>query len=182
MDRRIRIAVVIINYKTLQLVINSLALLFSELDHDHDKVIIVDNASNDGSIEKIITHIELENWTGWIAVIPSSVNGGFSAGNNIGIGHIQAKYYLLLNSDAWVLPGIINTMLNAIEKNLKVGLVGPRLEWENGKQQVSCFYKATPLTIFLNATNTGIVTKLFSLLAFMKLQFQQISELNLLNG
>ncbi len=161
---QMRLVVVIINYKTPDLVIGALGSLESEIHYEKDKVVVVDNASNDGSLDKISAYIKKRKWTDWIDIIASPVNGGFSAGNNLGFEHMQAKYYLLLNGDAWVHPKSISTMIKTMEKEKYLGLVGPRIEWEDGTQQVSCFHNVTPSASFLNAARTGVFTRLAGLL------------------
>jgi N-acetylglucosaminyl-diphospho-decaprenol L-rhamnosyltransferase len=161
MKEELRLLVVIINYKTPKLVCNALCSLEQQVDINSDRVVVVDNASNDGSVNEIVEFVTTHNWNNWVDVIPSNVNGGFSAGNNIGIKSAKAKYYLLLNSDAFVRDNAIKIMIREMELNVKAGIVGPKLEWENGEQQVSCFYNLTPWTTFLNVASTGFLTKLF---------------------
>ena len=74
----------------------------SEVKIDRDRVIVVDNASGDNSVEQIQQTITENNWSQWVQLLPSSVNGGFSAGNNLGIKAVAADAYLLLNSDTIV--------------------------------------------------------------------------------
>ena len=113
---------------------------------------------------KIETIIKENNWQNWIQLIQSSVNGGFSSGNNIGIKSGEFDYYLLLNSDAYVHKDAIKNMLRTMSIDKSIGIVGPRLEWENGGQQVSCFNNMTPFGEFVRTANTGIITKLFKLM------------------
>jgi N-acetylglucosaminyl-diphospho-decaprenol L-rhamnosyltransferase len=162
MKEELRLLVVIINYKTPKLVCDALCSLEQQVDVNSDRVVVVDNASNDGSVNEIIGFVTTHNWNNWVDVIPSNVNGGFSAGNNVGIKSAKAKYYLLLNSDAFVRDDAIKTMILEMELNTKAGIVGPKLECENGEQQVSCFYNLTPWNTFLNVASTGLLTKLFN--------------------
>ena len=110
-----KLAVIILNYKTPQLVIDCLQSLASEVDGSKHRVIVVDNDSQDGSVEKIRGAIAANNWSNWSEVLPSPVNGGFSAGNNVGIKAVDAEAYLLLNSDTIVRPGAIETLLETME-------------------------------------------------------------------
>lgn len=160
--KELRLLVVIINYKTPKLVCEALCSLDGQINASSDKVVVIDNASNDNSINEINAFVSAKNWGNWIDLIPSNVNGGFSAGNNLGIESAKAKYYLLLNSDAFVRDNAIELMVHEMELNPKAGIVGPKLEWENGEQQVSCFYNLTPWNTFLNVASTGILTRLFN--------------------
>lgn len=161
-EKQLRLMVVIVNYKTPKLVCDALCSLYGQINASSDKVVVVDNASNDNSIDEISEYISSKNWKGWIDLISSNVNGGFSAGNNLGIKSTKAKYYLLLNSDAFVRDNAIERMIYEMESNPKSGIVGPKLEWENGEQQVSCFYNLTLWNTFLNAASTGVLTRLFN--------------------
>lgn len=161
--KELRVLVVIINYRTPRHVCEALCSLDGQLGAN-DKVVVVDNASNDASVNEIDSFITTRNWNSWIDLIPSNVNSGFSAGNNLGIRSAKAKYYLLLNSDAFVRDSAIEKMIHELESNSKIGIVGPKLEWENGEQQVSCFFYLTPWNTFLNIASTGILTRLFNIL------------------
>lgn len=160
-DHSLRLLVVIINYKTPELVCQALESLFNEINIESDKVVIVDNNSQDNSVNEITGFISLKGWDSWVTVVPSATNGGFSAGNNIGIQSANAEYYLLLNSDAYVRNNAIQSLFAVAEANPSVGIVGPKLEWPDEKQQVSCFYNLSPANSFLQSAKTGIFTKLF---------------------
>jgi GT2 family glycosyltransferase len=155
-----KLSVVIVNYKTPLLTIDCLASLLPELEHINAKVVIVDNASNDGSYEKIHQWIKLNDTFGCIDMIRSSDNTGFSGGNNLGINHVEAEYYLLLNSDTLVRKGAIRILLESANKDKSVGLVGPRLEWPDSTPQESCFKFHTAVSELIISATTSMVTKL----------------------
>jgi hypothetical protein len=158
----LKLLIVIINYKTPELVINLMQSLIPELIPDETKVVIVDNDSNDGSIDKLSSWIEGNNQQGFFELIEAGHNYGFSGGNNIGIKHEDAENYLLINSDTLVRPSTIETLLTAVKDNPEVGLFSPRLEWENGVPQQSCFNYHSPVSELINSAATGPITKAFS--------------------
>lgn len=158
--KKIRLLTIIVNYKTPELVCNALDSLENEIDYAIDQVVVVDNFSNDDSVEIIFKYINRKSWQDWVEVICSPINAGFSAGNNIGIRYIDADYYLLLNSDAWVRPRAIALMVKKMMDNPRIGLVSPRLEWADGRQQTSCFYHFTPLNCFANSAKTGVISRI----------------------
>ena len=81
-----RILVVIVNYRTADLVAEGLASLEPEVAaHPGSGVVVVDNDSGDGSAEKLQGLVVEKGWQSWATVIASPVNGGFSSGNNIAI-------------------------------------------------------------------------------------------------
>lgn len=158
---RFRIAIVIINYQTPHFMRDCLESLNGQIDQQCDCVIIVDNASGDGSDGIIEQFIIERGWNDLVRLERSPTNGGFSAGNNCGIRRIDAEYYLLLNSDTIVRPGAIEQLLEAAESHSEAGLVSPRLEWPDAKPQKSCFRHRGPFYEFFIAARTGIVDRLF---------------------
>ncbi|NEP76368.1 glycosyltransferase family 2 protein [Okeania sp. SIO2G5] len=155
-------AIIILNYKTPQLVIDCLQSLVVEVDPVSHRVIVVDNASNDGSVEEIQGAIANNNWSTWAEVLPSDVNGGFSAGNNIGMKAVEAEAYLLLNSDTIVRPGAIATLLETMQAHPDAGLISPRLEWPDATPQISCFRYQSPVSEFIGSADTGFLTSLLN--------------------
>jgi len=124
------------------------------------QVVVVDNCSGDGSAQAIESAIGSRGWSRWARVERSPVNGGFSAGNNVGMGAVDAEHYLLLNSDTLVRPGALRRLLEAAADDPQAGLIGPRLEWPNGEPQVSAFRFRRPMGEFVHAAATGPLTRL----------------------
>ncbi|MEY8212781.1 MAG: glycosyltransferase family 2 protein [Gammaproteobacteria bacterium] len=159
MMKRWQLLVVIINYKTPDLVCDALASLEGEVNTETEHVVVVDNNSQDGSLAVINEYIVGRGYGGWVSIVAAEFNGGFSYGNNIGIKFAKADYYLLLNSDAYVHPQAIPILLDKMKEDERLGIAGPRLEWPDGSQQVSCFRNLTPLNSFLNAVKIGFITR-----------------------
>ncbi|OQK18674.1 family 2 glycosyl transferase [Methyloprofundus sedimenti] len=153
--------VVIINYKTADLIIDCLESLLPELSSLKANVIIVDNNSNDNSCNEISDWIIKNDILKKVELIASYENTGFSGGNNRGISHIEADYYLLLNSDTLLRKGAISLLLEAAKKDKSVGLVSPRLEWTDTTPQESCFRFHSPISELISSANTGLITRLF---------------------
>jgi N-acetylglucosaminyl-diphospho-decaprenol L-rhamnosyltransferase len=154
------LAVIIVNYKTPQLVIDCLQSLQSEIEIGKDSVIVVDNCSGDDSTTILQKTIVERGWQDWVRLALSPVNGGFSAGNNLGIKSVEADAYLLLNSDTIVRSGAIQSLRAALQTHRDVGLVSPRLEWPDGTPQISCFRYHSPLEQLIAAAATGPITRL----------------------
>ena len=91
------LSIIIVNYKTEELTTNCLASVYeSHLQEIDFEVIVVDNASCDGSIEAV------ERKFPQVSIIKNKENLGFSKANNIGIHKAKGDYILLLNSDTIV--------------------------------------------------------------------------------
>ncbi len=154
-------AIIIINYRTPELVINCLNSLEDQIEHERWRVTVVDNCSQDNSLSLLKEAIDEKGWT-WVEIITTPYNGGFAYGNNFGIRYITADYYLLLNSDTIVRPYAIKLLLDAMQKYPKAGIVSPRLEWPDGTPQISCFRFHSPISELIASAGTGFITSLFN--------------------
>ncbi|QKX16592.1 glycosyltransferase family 2 protein [Microbulbifer sp. YPW1] len=162
-ETRICLGVVIVNYRTPTMVIDCLESLLPELAPISAKIAIVDNKSGDDSM------LSIRSWCNTlpqesrerITLVESDKNGGFAAGNNQGIRIIDAKYYLLLNSDTIVRPESIKTLMRKIESDEEIGLLGPRLEFLDGHPQESCFRDQGVTSEFLRGAQLSVAMRLF---------------------
>jgi hypothetical protein len=105
--------IVIVNYRTADLVIDCLRSLAAQVDDlGGGRVSVIDNASGDGSVPQLAYAIEREGWSNWAQVVPQDRNGGFSFGNNAGIrlalaAAKQVDYVMLLNPDTIAREGAV---------------------------------------------------------------------------
>lgn len=157
---RYELAVIIINYKTGAMTEACVSSVLTEISGRNAHVVIVDNHSADGS------EVRLRNWIGAnalserVTLIESTVNLGFSGGNNLGIRSVDADYYMLLNSDTLLRPHAVETLLGTFSGETRIGIASPRLEYEDGTGQISCFRFHSPVSEFIDITNTGLITRL----------------------
>ena len=104
---------------------------------------MVDN----GSDEKFETkNPELK--TGELKIIRSEKNLGFAGGNNIGIKHAVengADYILILNNDTIADQNLLQGLLNVLEKDKTIGIVGPKIYFAEGFEFHKKRYKKTEL-------------------------------------
>lgn len=154
-----KLAIVILNYRTPNLVVDCLRSFAPEVVAGRDVAVVVDNQSGDGSPEVIEAAISAEKWQ-WASLIRSPRNDGFSAGNNVGIQTVEADAYFLVNSDTIARPGILNALHDAMDHYPRAGIISPRLEWPDGEGQISCFRHISPTSEFLEAAKTGPISKL----------------------
>tara|TARA_R110002049_G_scaffold72490_2_gene187110 strand:+ start:128174 stop:129328 length:1155 start_codon:yes stop_codon:yes gene_type:complete len=155
-----RVAVVILNYRTPEMVIDCLESLTTEVDLDADRVIVVDNQSPDDSASRIRDVVEQRGWQNWCRVVVSPSNDGFSAGNNFGIASQSSEFYWLLNSDTIVRPGALQLMLEAARANSDAAIVAPTLTWPDGKAQQSRFRFGSPAAEFLASAQLLALSRL----------------------
>ena len=96
------------------------------------EVLVIDNASADGSVEM------LEAKFPWVKLIKSKENLGFAKGNNVAIQQCQGRYIALVNPDVIVSPGCLDTLADFLDQHPKVGNVGPRVFNPDMTQQSTC--------------------------------------------
>jgi N-acetylglucosaminyl-diphospho-decaprenol L-rhamnosyltransferase len=153
------LGIVIINFRTPDMTINCIASLLPELQSLDCKVVVVDNNSADDSCLLIAQWLEENDKAGIVQLVESEFNGGFSYGNNLGIKAVKARNYLLLNSDTLVQGQAIDILLDTAEQYPDSGLISPRMEWESGEPQESCFRFNNPLSEFSKAAQTGFIDR-----------------------
>src|SRR5579871_4191764 len=132
------LSVIIISYNTREMTLECLRTLYSDLGTLPAEVWIVDNASQDGSVEAIRSAYPQ------VRLIANERNLGFGAANNQAMREACGKYFLLLNSDAFPKAGAIGKLVEYLDTHPEVGLVGPRLLNGDGSLQISCFRFPSP--------------------------------------
>ena len=157
----LRTATIIVNFKTPELTIDCLRSLQLAGALNFSQVSVIDNHSIDDSVTEIQTHINALRLEGSVSLRESPINGGFSAGNNIGIKTSSSEYVLLLNSDTLVRPGAIELLVKTLENNPTMGMASPRLEWPDKTPQESCFRFHRPVNELVRTAATRPITKLF---------------------
>jgi len=160
--KKLLLSIVIINFRTPKFITDCLSTLFPELEEIDARVVVVDNHSEDASPMLIKEWLAEHDKDSKVLFIQSDTNAGFSAGNNLGIKALDAKYYLLLNSDTLVRPGAIQSILDTIALYPKAGLVSPRLEWTDGTGQESCFRYPNPFSEFMASAQTGFIDRMLN--------------------
>jgi GT2 family glycosyltransferase len=142
------LSIVIVNYKTPQLLLQCVASLKKEAPA-LDDIIVIDNASGDTSLE------QLKERFPDVRRIASRINAGFSRGVNWGITNARHDFILILNPDVIVKPGSIDHLMKIMRDEPYVGLVAPKLLQQDGSLQYSCCRFQTPLIIAYRRTVLG---------------------------
>jgi GT2 family glycosyltransferase len=128
------LSVIIVNWNTAQLTLGCLEALERAIPSGLDaEVLVVDNASDDGSADQIAAAYPQ------VRLLRRGVNGGFARANNEAFGQARGAYCLLLNSDTQALPGSVSALLRYLEAHPRCGLVAPRLINADGSLQPSCW-------------------------------------------
>ena len=161
MKKKYKLGVIIVNFRTPALVEQCLDTISPMLETADAGVAVVDNNSGDGSADRLEAHIARSSYADRVFLVRSPVNGGFSAGNNVGLSAIDSDFVLFLNSDAEARPGAIETLLAAAEVSPDASIFAPRILSSKGEAQVSRFRNHTMLGEFLDGAQTGPLTRLF---------------------
>ncbi|MBV6821834.1 glycosyltransferase family 2 protein [Pseudomonas sp. PD9R] len=135
--------VLVVNYNTATLLQPMFNALRQSNNAHRTRYLVVDNASADNSLECLATicpeALQLANEN----------NVGFGRANNQLVEHLQGKYALLLNTDAFVAADTLNKTLEYMEAHPDCGVLGVRLVGREGDLQPSCRYFPTPLNVFI---------------------------------
>lgn len=164
MDEAPSIGVVVLNWK-------GASLTLACLDSLHDsrivpsRVVVVDNASADGSIERFVRWAgerqipfrlfregeEPGTPTEWLTIVEANSNRGFAPGNNLGIRFLRERtactHVLLLNNDATVAPDFFDEIARALQRVPEAGLVTGTIYEDHGDGDRSVVWYAGGIEI-----------------------------------
>ena len=157
---RVPVSVVILNFGTPGLAIASAESVLPEIEALGGALVLVDNASPDNSADRLSAWVAQQGAPDHIRLVLSPTNGGFAAGNNLGLKACAADFHVLLNSDTLVAKGALAAMLSAMKADPELGLAGPVILDEDGVRAVSRFRKRTPLSEFVDATGLDFFYRL----------------------
>jgi GT2 family glycosyltransferase len=114
-------------------------------------VLVVDNASSDGSPEMVRSEFPE------VSLLANEHNPGYGAAANQAIYACNAHYVLLLNSDTRLQPRVEEKLFDYLEHNRQAAIVGPRLLNADGSLQISTFPFPTPFATLVRETVAGRV-------------------------
>jgi N-acetylglucosaminyl-diphospho-decaprenol L-rhamnosyltransferase len=126
-------ALLIVNYRTPELVERCLQTVSSSSAGVRVETVVVDNASGDGSFERLSASLADTK------VIAMPANGGFAAGVNAGFRASAAELVIVLNPDTEVRAGALAALIARLREHPHAGVVGPSLEGAGGELQSSAY-------------------------------------------
>ena len=125
------LSIVIVSFNTREDLLRCLASIVTDPPRLAHEIVVVDNASHDGSPEAVQAR-----WPS-IRVIAQTRNLGFACANNAGIRASSGELVLLLNSDTLVPPGAIDDLVRALRARPQAAVAGPRLVDGLGRPELS---------------------------------------------
>lgn len=141
----VNVLVVIVNYRAAALVAKCLATLADERRLLPGlRAVVVDNPAGGDDADALRREVAVRGYGDWVEVRAMPRNGGFSYGVNAGVqpalaGPAAPDAFLLLNPDTYVRPGAVAALVRFLAAHPEVGMVGSRLEDEDGTAQHSRF-------------------------------------------
>lgn len=137
------LSVVIVSYNTLEITRRCLQSIAENQGQLKLQVVVVDNASTDGSPEMI--EAEFPN----VHLIKNSQNLGFAAANNLGFAICDSELILLLNSDTEILGNVLHESICFLQQHQDVAVLGCRVLNPDRTMQRTCFMYPSLLNLFL---------------------------------
>lgn len=147
------LSVLITSWNAKQVLLDCLKTLPAACARHTSEVIVVDNASADGTSEAVQALAEP------IRLVRLEHNRGFSAGNNAGLPLCRGRYVILLNSDTLVPPQAFDALIAFMDAHPQAGMCGPRLEHPNRQTQAFAFGGDPTLAYLLRRQITRLLFK-----------------------
>lgn len=177
--KNIDLSIIIVTWNAMRFTQECLDSLQSYMGDPSVEIIVVDNASSDGTpemIEKAFPRVKL---------MRNEANLGFAKANNIGIAASTGNYVCLVNSDVRVLGDCLASMRAYMEEDPSVGVIGPQMLAPNGTIARSYMRFPTLWRTFCNALGLHRISRRFG--AFSGIQMTEFdnsrtSEVDVLNG
>jgi N-acetylglucosaminyl-diphospho-decaprenol L-rhamnosyltransferase len=122
---------IVVSYNTRDLLRPCLTELSRHLAGREAELVVVDNASSDGSAAMVARAFPQ------VRLLANGDNVGFAGANNLALAATQSRYVLLLNSDAFLEEGALETMLSVLRLDSRIAVVAPRLHDQDGEALAS---------------------------------------------
>lgn len=144
-----KLSTVIVNYNTREKLARALESLIMAGGVAAHEIIVVDNASTDGSAALVRARFPR------VRLIEPGENCWFSGGNNLGIRAARGEYVHILNPDTVTLPGALPAMIAALDAAPSLGAVTSRMTYDEGTLQRNCSRRVTYADLVLGYTFLG---------------------------
>lgn len=158
-----KLLIIILNWRTSDMTLRAAAAALREAEGLNAEITIVDNDSRDGSFEAMTEHVESQGWRN-VRVVQSGRNGGFGAGNNVGIraglgDGTQPDFVYILNSDAFPDPGSIAALLAHLQAHSETGFAGSYIHGPEGDPHLTTFRFPSIASEFEGAVRFGPISR-----------------------
>ncbi|MEM7624099.1 MAG: glycosyltransferase family 2 protein [Planctomycetota bacterium] len=128
------LSILVVSYRTRRLTLECLESIYKQEPGFNYEVIVVDNASGDGSAEAIREAFPKTR------LIASEENLGFAAANNLAADQARGRYLLLLNPDTVLQAGCLRASLACAKRHPEAGVIGARTFFGDGRLNPTSVY------------------------------------------
>lgn len=125
------VSFVIVSWNAREYLRQCLASITPEACRFPFEVIVVDNASQDGSAEMVAREFPR------VTLLQPGQNLGFAKGNNLGMSAARGRFLCLINSDVKLLPGCVTRLVEYCDSQAGIGMIAPRILGSDGRLQRS---------------------------------------------
>lgn len=139
------VSIVIVTHESANDIAPCLASIDAIGDEARCEVIVVDNASTDGTADLVTAHPD-------VRLIRKRGRHGFSLNVNVGFAASRGRHVLLLNPDTVVEDGVMDALVGHLDRHPEVGAVAPRLRYPDGRPQANARRYPSPLTTVVRRT------------------------------
>lgn len=146
MDDAVDLSIIVVAWNVKELCDECFRALRASTDRLRKEILFVDNGSVDGTADFV------EATFPEVTVIRSPTNLGFIRANNLAFRQATGRHILMLNSDAFVTPEVLQASVDYLDAHADVGVVGARLVGRDGVLQPSARFFPTPFKLFLQKT------------------------------
>jgi GT2 family glycosyltransferase len=136
------LSIIIINWNGGSLLTRCVETIVSSAPGVSYEVVIIDNASSDDSLDQLRASEVAARMIagGQLRIVVNPDNRGFGAANNQAFALTDSPFVFLLNLDTEVPPGTIDTLIQKLTSDPKIGACGPKLLNADGTTQTSVFF------------------------------------------
>jgi len=126
------LSIIIVNWNTRELLLQCLRSITAQIAAYKSEIIVVDNASGDGSVEVVRSEFPA------VTLIVNEQNLGFAKANNLGLRECTGRYVFLINSDVVLRDGCMSSLYEYMEQHPEIGVLGPKILNGDLTLQESC--------------------------------------------
>jgi GT2 family glycosyltransferase len=165
------VSIIIVNWNTKDLLLSCIRSLKNRTRNLDYEIIVVDNASADGSQEAMKLNFPD------VTLIQNKENLGFGKANNIGIQASSGRYLCLVNSDVEIKEGCIDHLINFMEQHPEAGMAGPKIYYPDGRIQISCKQFPSLWNYFCEAMGIHNIFPNFKIFSAVEMNYFNHNEL-----
>ena len=165
-----KVSIIIVSFNVRSYLVSAIDSILKS-NYSNYEIIVVDNNSYDNTVDIIYDKYPKVN------IISNDKNVGFGKAVNQGAKIAIGDYFLILNPDTIIEESMINDLIEYIESNKKIGMVGPKILNSDGSLQLSCkrsFSKKLSSFLFLPL---GLVPAIGLIVILLFLNLTRISGL-----